>query len=186
MMTSRTSRAVAFLGIGMACLLTPALVPAASASSGAAAQASTQIDAAPAGPASIWGPNANGWHLHIINDTRYRLEYNAGIGNNVYYSPKEIPAGARETGIRGRASIVGGPANMDAFYTLIGSATSPDGLAVRVNPTIKATFDGRVTATCPIARIFIPFPHPVPGFHCTVITAVRNLPVTVRIYTSNR
>jgi len=183
-MISRMSHVLAFLGMGMAPLLTLALAPAASASSGAAAQASTQVGAAPAAPASFWGPNANGWHLHIINDTRYVLQYDAGIGNNVSYSPKQIPAGARETGIRGKASVFGGPANMDAFYTLIGSATGGDRLAVRVNPTIRATFGGQVTATCPIARVFIPFPIPVPGFHCTVLTAVRNLPVTVRIYTS--
>lgn len=183
-MISRISRTVALLGMGMAALLTSALVPATSASFGAAAQASTQIGAAPAAPASFWGPNANGWHLHIINDTRYVMEYNPEIGNNVYYSPKEIRPGVHEIGIRGRASVFGGPANMHAFYTLIGSQTSPDGLAVRVVPTIRATFGGQVTVTCPIARVFIPIPHPAPGFHCQVLMAVRNVPVTVRVYTS--
>ena len=75
---------------------------------------------------------------------------------------------------------------MNASYLLLGSETSPDGLAVRMIPTIRATFGGEVTVTCPIARVFIPIPHPVPGFHCQVIMAVRNVPVTVRVYTSTR
>jgi hypothetical protein len=118
-----------------------------------------------------WGPNHDGWNVTVIND--------AGLGlsllrpdptDNVYYAPPYIGPGGTTTGIRGRQSLFGGPANMNFVYN------GGEAAVGEVLTRITSDFSGNVTATCRAG-------YPGWGYlACEVVTAEANKPIVVRVY----
>jgi len=154
-----------------------ALALAAPASFAAAAQASTTSSAA---PAVDWGPNHDGWHVHLTNDTRFVAQNISVPFDNVFHAPAQIQPGATARDIRGVKSAFGGPANMHVTYKLSGSQDS-SGIPVEVIVYVRSDAFGGVSATCKVQR---PLKLQPKGYHCSVGPAVSNKPITARVYTS--
>ena len=153
-----------------------ALVLAAPASFGAAAQAATSTGAA---TAVDWGPNHDGWHVHVNNATRYVALYIPEALDNVYRAPKQIPPFTKTTDIRGRASIFGGPADMNVVYKLSGSQDSAGG-TVHMTVFIRSDAFGKVSAWCLVQGKFV---WPPEGYYCALAPVASNMPITVTFYT---
>jgi len=154
-----------------------ALVLAAPAPFGAAAQASTSTGAA---TTVDWGPNHDGWHVHVTNETRYVAQLSPEPFDNVFHAPSQIRPFTTANNIRGMKSIFGGPANMHVRYKLSGTEDST-GIPVDIAVFIRSDSFGGVSATCRVERLFGLTPK---GYHCAVGTAVSNKPITARYYTT--
>ena len=90
-----------------------------------------------------WGPNASGWNVTVVYDSGFNLDYPGSLPtDNVYYANQTIAENSTDTGIRGRHSILGGPADMNIHYNADSDADS------LVWIDISATSDGVVNATC--------------------------------------
>lgn len=156
-----------------------ALVLAAPASFGAAAQASTSTGAA---PAVDWGPNHDGWHVHLTNDTRYVALNIRELFDNVSHVPKQIPPFTTATDIRGVKSLFGGPANMHVRYKLDGTQGGPLNIPVQITVFIRSDSSGKVSVSCDIER---PLQTGRPkGFGCLFGHVVSNRPIPVRVFTT--
>jgi hypothetical protein len=106
-----------------------------------------------------WGPNANGWNLTIVNNTPWDFSLRTPfVTDNVYYAPAHIPQNAADT-ILGRASVFGGPANMNVNY---------DASRMPVFVHIQSNFSGDVEASCATYSTWL---------RCDVESAVSNQPV---------
>ena len=153
-------------------------VHSAPASFGAAAQASTSTGAA---TTVDWGPNHDGWHVHVTNDTRYVAQVSREPFDNVSHAPSQILPFTAVTNIRGVKSIFGGPANMHIRYKFSGTEDAT-GIPVDIAVFIRSDAFGGVSATCRVERLFRP--GTPKGYHCSVGTAVSNKPITARFYTA--
>jgi hypothetical protein len=154
MTIKRAAHTAVALGAGVVALLTT-LVFSAPASFGAVTSAS-----ADRAPAVDWGPNHDGWHVEIVNDSSSLLYYSAAPFNNVHFAPATIAAGDFSW-VRGVKSIFGGPANMDVLY----HRNSP---ALSFHVFIRSDASGHVTTSCDAI-----------GGVCTVTTAGSNKPIHV-------
>jgi hypothetical protein len=168
-MIKRVVLAVVSLAAGALVLAAPAF--------GAAAQASTSTSAA---TTVDWGPNHDGWHVHVTNDTRFVAQVSREPFDNVFHAPPQILPFTTATDIRGVKSIFGGPANMHVRYKLSGTQDST-GIPVDVAVFIRSDSSGRVSATCSVERLLGLKPK---GYHCAVGPAVSNRPITMRFYTT--
>ena len=163
-MIKRAALAVASLGVATA-VLTPGLAHAATASPGVDASVSASSAAGPGGvrPQADWGPNYNGWHVHIFNNTPQTLTYVHTVGDNVYHANHTIAPFSRDLGTRGVKSLFAGPANMHVGYR-IGNGRVVGVVWIRSFP------NGSVHVQCNDT-----------DFRCVVDKAVSNEPVSITL-----
>jgi hypothetical protein len=117
-----------------------------------------------------WGPNSTGWNVTIINDSSRSWAYSSSAVNNVSYAPPNIPSGTTDTGIRGKESLFGGPANMDIRYTWGGFGPTDPYQYFHIY--IRSTSGGDVSVSCDS------WPEPE---KCVMARPFPNQPVEARI-----
>jgi hypothetical protein len=94
-----------------------------------------------------WGVNQNGWQVVVHNQSSYRLvALNSLVTDNVKYSSGNIPPRA-DGFVNGKASVFGGPANMNFQYDPGGD--SPDFVSV----DISSDNSGHVDIICAGCRV---------------------------------